>query len=243
MGMTTGSNLPEPTFDVQWEEVYAQGLQMNRWPYDHIVSFFKRAPAHLSSVPGRPISLMEVGFGAGNNLLAAATEGLDVYGIEGSSSAVSVARQRFSEAGLQSDLRHGDFTQLPWDDEVFDLVIDRLALTNTTLEGAITAVGEVWRTLQVGGLFHFNSFGPVYAGVSESELAQGHVRKHDLAGSLKNVGGVTFYAESGVQDLFSRNNWTLEAFQLLTIQSVMPVTELQPNEVISEWRVIARKER
>src|SRR5688572_320998 len=107
------------SFDTIWEERYAAGHQQ-RAPWDEVVSFlFRHAPRDR---PRNAVKILEVGCGTASNLWFAALEGFDVYGLEGSSSAVETAKKRFAADKLKGDLRTGDFTDLPYEDNFFDLV-------------------------------------------------------------------------------------------------------------------------
>lgn len=232
------------TFDTHWEDIYASGQQLNRWPYDHVISFLKRGSTRLGYETDLPLKLLEVGFGAGNNLLAAATEGFSVAGIEASPSAVEHARNRFATEGVAGDLLVGDFIELPWAAESFDLVVDRLALTNSTPRGIRMAVGEVHRVLRVGGFFQFNAYGLPLTAQSETtdELSsEGMAYRPEMGGSLAGVGGVTLFDEHGVRSLFPEDNWTIEAFQEVITRGVGQTSAFAPNDIQSEWRVVARK--
>ena len=231
----------QETFDTHWESLYASGKHLNKWPYDHVVSFIRRASANSPLASPEDTRVLEVGFGAGNNLFAAATEQYDVSGIEASVSAVQYAQRRFEAAGLVGDLQVGDFTQLPWADESFDVAIERLALAGTTYRGAQLAIAEVFRTLKPGGRFLFNCFGPRFGDV-EVPHAEGHLRVADLSGSLEGVGAVTFYSRQGVADIFGGQPWLVDAIQLVTTESLIGPNDIQPNAISTEWRVVARKQ-
>jgi ubiquinone/menaquinone biosynthesis C-methylase UbiE len=134
-----------------WEEnVYKFDRQLNMYPYDSVVSFIYK---NYSGVCDRSnIEVLELGFGAGNNLWFMAREGFSVAGIEGSKSAFDFAKNRFQSDGLNGDLRSGDFSELPWDDNSFDAVIDRGALTCNSHETIKLALKESQRVLKKSGL-------------------------------------------------------------------------------------------
>jgi 2-polyprenyl-3-methyl-5-hydroxy-6-metoxy-1,4-benzoquinol methylase len=111
-----------------WEqEVYGRGRQLNRYPYHAVVSFVFRSFGNVADRSS--VRLLELGCGAGNNLWFAAREGFDVAGIDGSVTAIGFAKERFAQDELRGDLRVGCFSALPWEDDSFDAVIDRGALT------------------------------------------------------------------------------------------------------------------
>ena len=111
----------------------------------HVISNFKSANKKqcMRMDKKNEIRVLEVGCGAGNNLWFAAREGLLVSGIDASSAAINYAKNRFREENLEGDFRIGDFTDLPFDDHFFDLVIDRAAITSTGLSNSLKAIKEV----------------------------------------------------------------------------------------------------
>lgn len=228
------------TFDGHWESIYASGQQLNRWPYDHVISFLSRARSGRSDRDRTCLDLLEVGFGAGNNLVAAASEGFRVAGIEGSQVAVTFAQERMSSQNLVGDLRCGDFTDLPWEAESFDLAVDRLAITHTTIAGARVAVSEIWRTLRPHGRFLLNCLGPKFNGV-EVPPESGALALAQLDGSLDGVGTVVLYARRGVEELLRSDLWSIESIQLVTTESTQPSGAARGNTLMTEWRAVARK--
>ncbi|NEO02836.1 MAG: class I SAM-dependent methyltransferase, partial [Moorea sp. SIO3I7] len=127
------------TFDPIWEAKYSAGHR-NLYPWDIVVSFlFRNYPRNK---PRNEVKILEIGCGTGNNLWFAAREGFNVSGIEGSSSAIASAQDRFTTEGLTGDLRVGDFTQLPFESNSFDLVFDRGSLTCCGFTAGQQAVAE-----------------------------------------------------------------------------------------------------
>ena len=66
--------------------------------------------------------VLEVGCGAGTDLVRFAKGGAIVTGVDLSSSAIALARQNFAQQGLEADLREADGEHLPFPDDTFDLV-------------------------------------------------------------------------------------------------------------------------
>jgi ubiquinone/menaquinone biosynthesis C-methylase UbiE len=130
------------TFD--WDAAYRRGEQLNRYPFDAVVSYVIR-----NAAPGSRI--LEIGCGTGNNLWFLAREGFDAAGIDSSETAIAYATKRFEEEGLTADIRLGDFHDLPWPDDSFDMVIDRAALQCSTTQP--DALREIARVLRPEGRF------------------------------------------------------------------------------------------
>ncbi len=145
------------SFNPRWDDIYRAGQQLNRYPFNDVVTFMHRY--HDRTKPREQIRVLEIGCGAGNNLWFAAREGFDVYGIDCSASAIDYARNRFSEESLKGDFRVGDFSELPYGDNLFDLAIDRGSLTLVGRSGARRAVDGVFRSLKSGGIFFSQVFG------------------------------------------------------------------------------------
>jgi len=67
--------------------------------------------------------VLEVGCGAGTDLVRFARGGAIVTGVDLSSSAIALARENFAQQGLEADLREADGERLPFADGSFDLVV------------------------------------------------------------------------------------------------------------------------
>ena len=93
--------------------------------------------------------VLDVGCGAGTDLVRFAKGGAVVSGIDLSASAIALARQNFAQQGLEADLREGDGEHLPYPDGAFDLVFAH-GVVQYTPDGA-ALVRECRRVLKPGG--------------------------------------------------------------------------------------------
>ena len=93
--------------------------------------------------------VLEVGCGAGTDLVRFARGGAEVTGVDLSSSAVALAHQNFAQQGLAADLREGDGESLPFPDNSFDLVYAHGVVQYTANPRALTR--ECHRVLRPGG--------------------------------------------------------------------------------------------
>src|SRR5688572_12828770 len=66
--------------------------------------------------------VLDVGCGAGTDLMRFARGGALVTGVDISSSAIALAKQNFAQQGLAADLREADGERLPFADGEFDVV-------------------------------------------------------------------------------------------------------------------------
>jgi SAM-dependent methyltransferase len=221
------------TLDPIWEEKYSQG-HAERYPWDIVVSFvFRNYPRHKER---HEIKILEIGCGTGSNLWFAAREGFQVSGIDGSFSAIEYAKKRFEEEGLTGDLRVGDFTQLPFESDSFDLVIDRGAIVCCGLSAGQTAVAEVRRVLQVGGKFLCNPYSDRHSSYVSGKQGADGLRVEISDGTLTGVGQICFYGRQNVETLFA------EGWNILSLQHLEWTEQSQPKYTVhAEWRVIAKK--
>jgi SAM-dependent methyltransferase len=93
--------------------------------------------------------VLEVGCGAGTDLVRFARGGAVVAGVDLSSSAIALARSNFEQQGLAADLREADGERLPLPDDSFDLVYAHGVVQYTANPRALVA--ECRRVLKPGG--------------------------------------------------------------------------------------------
>jgi ubiquinone/menaquinone biosynthesis C-methylase UbiE len=93
--------------------------------------------------------VLEVGCGAGTDLVRFARGGAVVTGVDIAASAIELARQNFAQQGLAVDLREADGEQLPFPDNGFDLVYAHGVVQYTANAAAL--VNECRRVLKPGG--------------------------------------------------------------------------------------------
>ena len=222
-------------FNPIWEkEIYGQGRQLGRYPYDAVVSFvFRYAPPERQR---SEIKILEIGCGAGNNLWFASREGFSVTGIDGSATAIDYARKRFAAEGLSGDLRVGDFTALPFEDKSFDMVIERGALVCVGLSAGRHTVAEAHRVLKPGGLFFANPYSDkdssAFSGV---EIGDG-LRDQITEGMLTGVGALCFYGRRGVEGLFAAG-WQTRSIQHAELVDITGSKAVEH----AEWRIVAER--
>lgn len=221
------------SFDPIWEVKYSRG-HAQRYPWDFVVSFvFRYAPRHKAR---NEAAILEVGCGTGANLWFAAREGFQVAGIDASASAINYARKRFLEENLKGDFRVGDYSELPFEDHAFDMVIDRGAIVCTGLSTAKKTVAAIHRVLKKGGMFLFNPYSEQHSSYSAGKKAADNLTVDISAGTLIGAGQISFYSRQQIDRLLSRG-WDLASVQHLEIRE-----ELNPQKMIhAEWRIIAKK--
>ena len=103
--------------------------------------------------------VLEVGCGAGTDLVRFARGGAEVYGVDLAESAIELAKKNFAIAGLSADLRVANGEQLPFPDQTFDLVYAHGVVQYTADDRALVA--EAKRVVKPGGLVIFQVYNRV----------------------------------------------------------------------------------
>ena len=224
--------IPKP--DPIWEELRSNGKSICLYPFDAVVSFiFRWHPRHKPRVE---TDVLEIGCGAGNNLWFAAREGFRVAGIDGSESAISFAQQRFDSEKLVGDLRVGNFLELPWDNETFDIGIDRGSVVCVGHDAQRVAVDEMRRVLRPGGIFFFNGYSDEHTSAQSGECLEDGRIGNIHSGTLVGVGALGFNSKSQIEMLFA-NGWEILKMEHLRLTDF----SAQGTGIHAEWRVVARK--
>jgi len=219
------------TFDPIWENIYADGKQLNLYPYSGVVSFVFRYRTQVGHADR--LRILEIGCGAANNLWFAAREGHEVFGIDASSSAIEFAKNRFDAENLEGTFITGDFTDLPFTDNFFDFAINRAAISQTGGTAAKRAVDEVFRVLKPTGKF----YNEIYSDTTTRGGRNGPDGVTiDITGPLAGVGQIKFYSRAEIGSVLFRD-WTILELKHHTIENL----KLSVPEIVGEWHIVAEK--
>ena len=118
------------------------------------VSYYLRD--RFSTEQLRSLHFLEMGCGACPNLIWLAQKGIQVSGIDISPTALQLGRQNLEEAGYSRSvgkLLEGSVTDVPFEDESFDGIIEACVFQHLNKTDRLRAFGEVKRLLKPGGVF------------------------------------------------------------------------------------------
>ncbi len=93
--------------------------------------------------------VLEVGVGLGTDILQYARGGSDVFGIDLTHRAVELTKRRFSLNKLSGTFKQASFTEIPFEDNFFDLVYSFGVLHHS--EETQQGIDEIHRVLKPGG--------------------------------------------------------------------------------------------
>lgn len=196
--------MKDSSSSVDWDkDIYAKGQQLNLWPDTTVVSAFYRHKAQWSET--RAPKVLEIGCGAGNNLWALAHIGFEVFGVEQSETAVRFAAERLTSLGFTASIEVGFMTDLPFDDESFDFVLDRGGITQVPFSQVSRVSAEVHRVLRSHGTFHsFTLFGENHPGKKLGVLLENGSYDQFTSGYFKLVGLTSFFSYETLMELFGQ---------------------------------------
>lgn len=133
----------ELTYDIEYFlKVEKNRYELNSW----IESSY-----NFKSDEFKGISLLEVGFGQGTDLVQFAKAGAKCTGIDYTPKHFELAKLNFELRGLTAELHLGDAANLPFKDNSFDRVYSTGVLHHTP--DIKQCIDEVYRVLKPGGVF------------------------------------------------------------------------------------------
>jgi SAM-dependent methyltransferase len=145
----------EQAIELADQQYLSMGLSaQRRYPNEALIRFLASRYFSLTMTERKSIRLLEVGCGSGANLWMMAKEGFVTHGMDSSAKGLDLARQHLGEKwGVTADLRQGSFTELPYENDYFDAVVDVVSLLTLNLKDSRLALSEIARVLKPGGAF------------------------------------------------------------------------------------------
>ena len=218
-----------------WENTYANGKQINSWPFSDLVSTFMRFKGKLISerkTTGQ-IRVLELGFGTGNNIEFFLSQGIDYFGIEFSPTAFEIAGSKFPQ--LSDRLKLGTFLTLEEFSGNFDAVIDRGSVTCCNSEDVKKAIASAHSSLGANGLyFGFDWFSKSHSDFSnEGVFIDSCTKTNFVDGQFKDTGVTHFVNLKELSQTFS-------AFEVLEM-SEKKVFFQGTGHQFASWNIVARK--
>ena len=148
----------------QWNEIYRKqgtGYKFYNILQPHkdlgkVIALFKKAGAKR---------VLDLGCGAGRNLIPLAENGFDAYGIDQASDGLKIAKRELSRRNLKAKLAKGNvFTNLPYKDGFFDALISVQVMQHATPSRIKKGIAEMHRVLKPGGLAFITLTGRISSG-------------------------------------------------------------------------------
>lgn len=136
----------------QWEINYKKNKEINKYPFDVIISFWFRNKHLIKKDKNEKFKICELGCGCGNNLAFFAENNCEVYGIDISPSAIDKAKTLFKNKNLKGTLVVGNLLEHNFEDNTFDFVLDRGCFTHNPYH-IEECINISYKLLKNSGLF------------------------------------------------------------------------------------------
>jgi SAM-dependent methyltransferase len=222
----------DQSYNHHWNEKFC-ARTWGRYPPEDLVRFMGR---NFKTAPRQDISVLEVGCGPGANIWFLHREGYKVAGIDGSSAAIEKATRRIESenanlGAMKPDLKMGNFSTLPWDDEVFDVVIDIFSIYANTVEVIEKTLSEIHRVLKPGGRFYSKLWGTKTTGFGQGIEMESGTFDEIPCGPCFDMGVSHFFDEQEIQQKFG--NFQIDAID--TILRSDSVIDSEIEEIICQF--------
>ena len=220
-------------FDYVWEEVHSE-KEWGKYPPEELVRFILGQYKNLSKSKRKEIKILELGIGQGANAWFLAREGFDIFGIDGSKTAIKKAYNRFEALNLNGNFHVGDFNKISeFKDESFDIIIDVASLQCNNLDYVDEIINESRKKLKPNGRMFSMMIAKGSYGDGLGEKIDDNTFTKISDGPFAGLGTVHFFQLSEVKELFnSFNDVTIE----YSTRSL-----LERKEKIKHWIISAQK--
>jgi len=224
------------TFSAEWDQRFRTNQNISVWPWSDLVSYVNRYARPADGYT----RVLELGCGAGANIPFFTSLAVDYFAIEGSASIV--ARLHDAHPGLRGRIVAGDFTQaLPFAG-LFDLVIDRSAVTHNTTDAISRTLAMIFDRLRPGGKFiGIDWFSSAHQDAQNGDAMDAHTRANFRNGQFAGVGAVHFSDQHHLIDLLTRAGFRIDLLEKKDLQVVHPKGGGGRAERAGMWHFVAVK--
>lgn len=214
-----------------WEQVF-RNQTWGKYPSEDLIRFIAR---RFYKAPDRSkIKILELGCGTGANLWFLAREGFSVHGIDIAQSAITQAAERLDQecAGWRGKLVVGDMVELPFEDDMFDAVIDVEAVYANPFTKSQVIYREAARVCKPGGFLYSRTFAQGCWGDGTGRKA-GHQAWFPTEGPFAGMGLSRFTDQQDISELVA-------GFRVTELELISRTVNQLKNE-IREWIIVGQK--
>ena len=212
-------------FDEKWEiEIYRKRKQINRYPYDSIVSSVYKNFKH------RKVSnsiALDLGCGTGNNLKFLINYGFNkVIGIDGSKSAIEEAKKIVKSKKCK--LICADFNKYDLGNNKYDLIIDRGSVTHNTKQSINKILNKIKKGLTKNGILISHMFSTNHSEFKNLKFKKSFKKSMDVSIGMT----ASFFSKKDIMEIFTN-------FKILSINHVVD-EDIFTKDISAFWQVALR---
>jgi len=104
----------------------------------------------------KTLRILDLGCGAGRNLVFMANQGFEAHGIDISETGLNLTKERLKKRNLGAHVVKGEMTVLPYINSCFNTVTCLFTIYHQKLEGIRTTISEIHRILKKQGILLIN---------------------------------------------------------------------------------------
>ena len=220
-----------------WNKGWDVIFKNNKWgtyPGEELIRFISRK--YIKGENRSKIKILELGCGAGANLWFLSREGFDCYGVDGSKHAIRQANELLKKENLKAKIELGDVSNLEFDNNYFDCVIDIECIYSNNLSDTEKILDETFRVLKPFGLFFSKTFS---VGMSGENTGIKYKNEPNTYSSIaesplrKDYGIIRLTAEHEINSIYSK-------FSNIEYDYIERSDKNRKN-IIKEWIITAQK--
>lgn len=211
-------------FDNNWENIiYKKNKQINKYPYDWIVSNTHRFITKKSKC-------LELGSGVGNNINFLLDFGFrNVDSLEASKTAVKIQRKKLIKKNVK--IYNSDFNIFDYKKNNYNLVIDRVSLTHNKIHDIKNTIKKILISLKKDGYFFSIMFSKRSSFYKRQKQNSFFFQKE-----INNKKGIltNFFSKDDILELFKN-------FKIINLTHETRQTFVPNNKKLCNWNIICKK--
>jgi len=145
----------------EWDSVYGNEFGSFWYPAEELIKFSARYLKRRTGLDNwqekRKVNrILEAGCGNGRHVLFFQEQGYETYGVDISKEAIDLGNEWLKRKGLKPTLQVGNITNLPFDENYFDVIVSFGVLDHIPFLDAKKAIKEIVRVCNTGGYVYLS---------------------------------------------------------------------------------------
>lgn len=179
-------SLFEKKTKIYWDLEYKKKLKFQRkYPSEELSRFIGRNYNNFSDLKKNKIKVLDVGCGIGNNLNLLINEKFNSFGLDLSNECINYLKKLYKSKKNKPILKIGNMKDLPFNDKMFDLIIDIFSSYALNKSDGKIFIKEVYRCLKKNGKF-FSVFPSKNSDAWQKESFKKRIDSDTLLGFERN---------------------------------------------------------
>lgn len=218
-------------YDVSYAK-HELGGEVENPPAREVVKFVEQYRDTLGS------KILDVGSGAGRNLVYLARQGFEATGIDISKKGVELTKQQLWQEKLKGSVVVGDIQKLPFHDASFDSAISRRVLDYNNSAGVEKKMQEMARVIRPNGLI-FLTVRSVHQPAKQNEVFieenQWHGKTYTVNSGSEQGAFQHYFTEDEVRNFAKSTGFTVEE-----LREIIAYDEREKRQKAG-WHIVLRK--